>query len=179
MREYAHIIWSNQNLDLDDWRDDLLAEYPDKSEDELYALMCESNDRYLDDERANLDIPMARPILLIADIGRWNGRFPGYQEIKSGNIKDCLYTGMDYATFYVDRLGDLRCDAVHHDGTNRYLYRVYKKGISETQIERLQEKILDGTVTRRDITRLTEWLGDAIGKVYGWSFPREHKEHER
>lgn len=90
-----HAIWSNYNLDLDDWRDDLLEEYPDKSEDELYALMYEHNDLQLDDERVNLNIQMPGSILMIADIGQWNGRFPGYQEIKSGNIKDCLYTNMD------------------------------------------------------------------------------------
>lgn len=174
-----HVIWSNRNLDLDDWRDDLLEDHPESSEDELYALMCETNDQYLDDERTNLDIQMPGAILMIADIGRWNGRFPGYQEIRSGNIKDCLHASTDCATFYVDKLGDLRCDAVHHDGTNHYLYRTYKRGVSDAQIERLQEKILDGTVTRRDITRITTRLGDAIGKVYGWSFPREHKEHER
>ena len=28
-----HVIWSNYDLDLDDWRDDLQAEYPEKSED--------------------------------------------------------------------------------------------------------------------------------------------------
>jgi hypothetical protein len=71
----------------------------------------------------------------------------------------------------VDRLGDLRCDAVHHDGTNHYLYRVYKPGVSELQMERLKEKLYDGTATRSDITRITRRLGDAIGKVYGWSFP--------
>ena len=174
-----HVIWSNYNLDLDDWRDKLLEEYPDKSEDELYALMYEHNDLRLDDERVNLNIQMPETILLIADIGRWNGRFPGYQEIKSGNIRDCLYTNMDYATFYVDKLGDLRCEAIHHDGTNHYLYRVYKRGVTESQIERLQEKILEGTATRRDITQITNRLGDAIGKVYGWRFPREHQEHER
>ena len=174
-----HIIWSNYDLDLDDWRDDLLEEYPASSESELYSLMCEQNDMHLDDERMNLDIQMPCTILMIADIGRWNGRFPGYQEIRSGNIKDCLHTSMDYATFFVDKLGDLRCDAVHHDGTNHYLYRVYKRGVTDAQIERLQEKILDGTATRRDITRITSRWGDAIGKVYGWSFPREAKEYER
>lgn len=174
-----HVIWSNQNLDLDDWREVLLEQFPGKSEDELYVLMCEANDIQLADERVNLNIQMPNTILMIADVGRWNGRFPGYQEIKSGNIRDCLHTSMDYATFYVDNLGDLRCDAVHHDGTNHYLYRTYKQGVSDTQIERLQEKILDGTATRRDITRITTRLGDAIGKVYGWTFPREHKEHER
>lgn len=177
MSEEKHIIWSNYNLDLDDWRDDLQAEYPDKTENELYEIMCETNDQYLEDERVNLDIQLPESILLIADLGRWNGRFPGYGEIRSGNIKDCLQTSMDYATFYVDKIGDLRCDAVHHDGTNHYLYRVYKRGVSESQIDRLKEKIIDGTVTRRDITRLTKRLGDHIGKVYGWSFP--HHEAER
>lgn len=61
-----HVIWSNYNLDLDDWRDDLLEEYPDKSEDELYALMYEHNDLQLDDERVNLNIQMPGSILMIA-----------------------------------------------------------------------------------------------------------------
>ena len=43
-------------------------------------------------ERVNLDIHLNENILIIADIGRWNGRFSGYKEISSGNIKDCLYT---------------------------------------------------------------------------------------
>lgn len=167
-----HLIWSNYHLDLDDWRDDLLEEYPDASETELYQLMQERNDSYLDDERVNLNIQQSRPILVIADLGRWNGRFSGYKEIASGNIRDCLYSDTDYSTWYVDRLGDLRCDAVHHDGTNHYLYRVYKPGVTDEQIDRLKEKIYDGVATRADITRITQRLGDDIGKVYGWSFPR-------
>ena len=170
-----HLIWSNYHLDLDDWRDDLLAEHPDASEAELYQLMYEANDSYLDDERVNLNIQHSFPILVIADLGRWNGRTTGYKEITSGNIKDCLYSDTDYSTWYVDHLGDLRCDAIHHDGTNHYLYRVYKPGVTDTQIDRLKEKIYDGTATRADITRITQRLGDDIGKVYGWSFPRPPK----
>ena len=60
---------------------------------------------------------------------------------------------MDYSTWYVDRLGDLRCDAVHHDGTNHYLYRAYKENVSEAQIDRLKEKLYSGTATRADVTR--------------------------
>ena len=167
-----HLIWSNYHLDLDDWRDDLLEEYPDAGEAELYQLMQERNDSYLDDERVNLNIQQSRPILVIADLGRWNGRFSGYKEIASGNIRDCLYSDTDYSTWYVDRLGDLRCDAVHHDGTNHYLYRVYKPGVTDAQIDRLKEKIYDGVATRTDVTRITQRLGDDIGKVYGWSFPK-------
>ena len=48
-----HMIWGNRNLDLDDWRDDLLENYPELEGDEsaLYDLMYETNDSYLDDER--------------------------------------------------------------------------------------------------------------------------------
>ena len=76
-------------------------------------------------------------------------------------------------TWYVDKLGDMRCDAVHHDGTNHYLYRTYKNGVSDAQIENLKEKIYRGTATRADITRVTRRLGDEIGKVYGWDFPKQ------
>ena len=141
------------------------------TESQRIQIMYDRNSDYLDDERANLNIQLSAPILVIADIGRWDGRYSGYGEIKSGNIRDCLHSSLDYATWYVDRLGDLRCDAVHHDGTNHYLYRVYKSGVTEMQMERLKEKLYDGSATRSDITRITQRLGDAIGKVYGWSFP--------
>ena len=173
-----HIIWSNYDLDYEDWRDDLEAEYPDMSEEERISLMYEINGNYLDDERTNLSIQLSQPILMIADIGRWNGRYSGYGEIKSGKISDCLYSELDYATWYVDKLGDLRCDAIHHDGTNHYLYRVYKPGIRESQIDLLKEKLYEGKATRADITRITRRLGDEIVKVYGFSIPKQRQTAE-
>ena len=178
MTEQKHIIWSNYHLDYDDWKDDLEEEFPDLTESQRMDMMYERNNSYLEDERVNLNIQLPAPILLIADIGRWDGRYSGYGEIKSGNIRDCLYSDLDYATWYVDKLGDLRCDAVHHDGTNHYLYRVYKRGVTEAQIDRLKEKLYEGTATRSDITRITQRLGDAIGKVYGWSFPSTKRSQD-
>ena len=181
-----HIIWSNINLDLDDWRDDLkeqLAENgcaPDEiTEDRLYEEMLETNSSYLDDERVNLNIQETQPIIVIADLGRWNGRFQGYKMIESGNIKDCLYSETDYSEWYVDKLGDLRADAIHHDGTNHYLYRAFKDGTTSEQIKSLQDKIYSGIATRSDITRVTKRLGDDIGKVYGWDFPKQNKSREQ
>ncbi len=181
MNDGDHLIWSNYDLDYDDWKDDLESEYPELSKNERMELMHEINGDYLDDERVNLNIQLPRPILIIADLGRWNGRFVGYKEIASGKISDCLYSDTDYSTWYVDKLGDMRCDAVHHDGTNHYLYRTYKDGVSEEQIDRLKGKIYDGTATRADITRITKRLGDEIGKVYGWDFPTRQPQavHER
>lgn len=85
---------------------------------------------------------------------------------------DTATTGL----WYVDRNGDFRCDDTHHDGTNHYLYRVYKDNVSQAQKDRLKEKIYNGTATRADVVRVTRRLGDEIGKVYGWSFPVRQKE---
>ena len=171
MSDERHIIWSN-DLDYDDWRVDLEENYPDLTEDERIALMYEINGDYLDDERTNLNIQLAQPILVIGDLGLWNGRRSGYNEISSGNIRDCLYSDTELSTWYVDKLGDLRCDAIHHDGTNHYLYRAYKDNVRDSQIDLLKEKLYRGIATRADITRVTRRLGDDIAKVYGFSLPK-------
>ena len=154
------------------------ADYPELSEYERMIVMHEINGGYLDDERANLNIQLDQPILIIADLGLWTGRHMGYKEIASGNIRDCLFSDRDtdYATWYVDKLGDLRCDAIHHDGTNYLLYRTYKDGVTESQIDRLKEKLYCGTAIRADLTRITRRLGDEIGKVYGWEFPQRGRQ---
>ena len=171
MKNDRQILWSNYNLNYDDWKGDLEEQYPELTEDERVALMYEINGGYLEDERTNLNVQLSRPILIIADLGRWDGRHMGYKEIASGNIKDCLYSDTDYSTWYVDRLGDFRCDAIHHDGTNHYLYRTYKDGITDTQIDNLKDKLYHGTATRADITRLTRRLGEEIAGVYGFEMP--------
>lgn len=178
--ETRHVVWSDINLDFENWRDDLQEQYPTASEDELVAKMYEINNDYLEDERANLNIQLSQSIIVIGDLGLWHGRVHGYKMIDSGNIKDCLYSDCDLNEWYVDKNGDLRCTAIHHDGRNHYLYRTFKDGITSSQIENLQDKIYAGKATRRDITRVTRRLGDEIGAVYGWQFPqRTRKEVER
>lgn len=181
-----HVIWSNMNLEVDDWRDGYkefleINELDDDPNDEnkLYEYMVETNNEYLSDERVNLNIQFSQPIIVIGDIGRWNGRVTGYKMIDSGNIKDCLYSDTDYTEWYVDKYGDLRADAVHHDGTNHYLYRVFKDGVTDTQIENLQDKIYNGKATRADITRVTKRLGDDIAGVYGFSIAKQRQTGEQ
>ena len=181
-----HIIWSNLNLEADDWRDSY-KEYLEingldgdpNDENKLYEYMVEANDDYLSDEKRNLDIQLSQPIIAIGDLGRWNGRVTGYKMIDSGNIRDCLYADTDYIEWYVDKYGDLRADAVHHDGTNHYLYRVFKDGVTDTQIENLQDKIYNGKATRADITRVTKRLGDEIAGVYGFSISKQRQPIEQ
>lgn len=172
-----HIIWSNANLNIDDWRDDLLAEDPDLSEDELYERMYSLNSSYLDEERGNLrGVVLKGPILLIADLGLWNGHHPNSKRIQSGKVSDCLYTREDGdITWYVDEKGEFRATIGHHDGVNSYRYRGVYPGVSEEQLDRLQYDIASGKDVGSRISRLTYRLGDLIGDVYGWQFSRRPK----
>lgn len=161
-----YIVWTSE-INLDDWEDLFVDEYADLPEYEKYELASETNAEYLEDERRNLDIQLPENILVIADLGLWDGRHSGYKEIQSGNVADCLYSEYD-ATWYVDDYGNLRCEDRHHDGCNYYLYRVWKSDVSETEKETLREKILRGKVTPIELSKLTRSVGREIAAVYGW-----------
>ena len=176
-----HIIWTS-DIKVDDWSEayEEFCEINDipyeDDEDKIYEFAIEANNEYIDDERLNLNIDLPEDILIIADLGLWNGlwngRRSGYKEIHKNNIADCLYSEADDNTWYVDSLGDLCCTASHHDGTNYYTYRMWKQDVTESQRDNLLNKIYNGSVTRKDITRYTERLGDYIANVYGWKIPR-------
>lgn len=57
--------------------------------------------------------------------------------LESGNIKDCLQSSCDYNEWYIDKLGDLRCTAVHHDGVNHVIYEYMEQNgwTEETLLE--------------------------------------------
>ena len=180
MNRGDHLIWDS-DPDYEDWRIDLEADMPDASEEDRREVMYAANWDALQFEREELAHQYSQSILVIADLDLWNGRKMGYREIESGQLADCFEPGRDTLTirWYLDRKGDLRCDDTHHDGTNHYLYRVWRDSASETQKDRLKEKICNGIATREDIARITKRVGDVIGKVYGWSFPGRNPTQER
>ena len=58
MNDGRHVIWSN-DLDYDDWKDDLEEQYPELSGNERIALMYEINGEYLGDGRTHLDTQLS------------------------------------------------------------------------------------------------------------------------
>ena len=123
---------------------------------------------WFDDERGNLDsVDEHCGLIAIADLGRWNGRFSGYKEIK--NLADVLYTSCDYEKVYVDSNGDLRKEESHHDGSNSILYRYWKDGLTDEQKENFLDKIYRGEATQKDITRYTRKAGLGIANAFGWT----------
>ncbi len=168
-----HLIWQNDDLDLDDWREDLLEDTPGLTEGQLYERMTELNNSYLENEQAKLGgIVLTEPILVIGDLGLWNGRRTGYKLISSGKLSHCLRFGRscESGRWYVDGCGDFRGEFHHHDGTNRHLYRGVKDANSAA-LRRLLNQIADQKpINPGLLSRTTYRLGDLIGDVYGWKF---------
>ena len=162
-----HLIWSNVYHE-PEWDSEMESLFPDTTEPEQIKILCDLQYDELDIERMNLDIQLGMPIIVIADLGLWDGRKKGYKVIGTGNVSDCLYDDCDYITWYVDEEHELRCDASHHDGTNHYLYRVFRKGTTDDQMEELEMKIYSGMATQEDIDSVTASIGTKIEKVYGW-----------
>lgn len=167
-----HIIWSNMNFDIENWRDGYKEmaeengwEEDTDDDDNLYDYMIETNNMYLDDERMNLDKVVEGRILVIADLGLWNGRKSAYKIVGSGNIKDILGFTYDCAEFYGDGY-NIRGTEVHHDGINYYLYRVIRE---DRNIMNLLNDIWDGReFTMKKLNYYTKSLYKDVAKVYGW-----------
>lgn len=172
------IVWSNRDLDLKDWINDLREQFPNENREQWYNRMVEINNEYFEDERANLDCHVGEDIIGIADYEYWYGRSIGYKEYHSDKLRDCLdvLPDCEFNEWYVDRDGEFRSTQTNHDGTHHIYYRRWKPGITEEQRANLISSILIETVTQTDIDSLTDKLGKAVGTVYGWEFPTEQKE---
>ena len=182
MRDGSYVLWSGE--DFEAYRDMAEMEFPEASPEEWAAIAEDTHQSDLEDLCYVLNHQYATPILVILV----RPESMEYQEISSGQLSDCLdaealFANADHdsITWYVDRLGDLRCDAIHQDGTTHYLYRVYKDSASPSQIELLKEKLYRGIATRADITRVTRRLGDDIAEACRFSIPplRSAAEKER
>lgn len=168
MKKY--IIWQNYDFNLDDWEDYFL-EYPDiKKEEDKYTLIEELNYYFLQDEKINLYKKLDGDIIVLADIGLWDGRRRGYKELHSNNIADCLQFEKDceYAEWYVDQYGNFKSTQSHHDGTHYLLYRAWKKDVTDEQKENVLDGLYNGTISQRTIRRYTEGIGRYIAAIYGW-----------
>ena len=166
------IIWSNIDLNIEDWRDGYkeyleMNELDDdpNDEDDIYNWMIETNDSYLYDERYNLNQEVDGRILVIGDLGLWNGRRQGYKIIASRNIKNILNSDCDYVEWYGDG-HNIRYVEHHHDGTNYCLYRVIRE---DRNIEKLLDAIYNGEeITSSKLNYYTKSLYKDVANVYGW-----------
>ena len=71
---FEYVIWSNEYLDWADWQEAFDGEFGHCTEEEKFQLMNNLNNDYLEDDRHEMDVSVGSPIIIIADIGKWDGR---------------------------------------------------------------------------------------------------------
>jgi hypothetical protein len=97
-----HIIWSNYDLNLDDWIDDIKAvfdeqgfDYSDWTESKFHEVftdkMYEANNEYFHDEQENLNIPTEGRIIAIVDLG-YRFQYHGSHQQALENSEKCKTT---------------------------------------------------------------------------------------
>jgi hypothetical protein len=170
-----HTIWSNINLNIADWRDGYrehlemndMDDADPNDEHAIYEWMNETNDMYFDDEYANLNKQLDGRIIVIADLGLWDGRKKGYKLLGTNlnEIFNINPRGFEYAEFYGDG-HNIRATEHHHDGVNHYLYRVVREG---RNIDNLLTAISNGEeITSSKLNYYTKSLYSEVADVYGW-----------
>lgn len=167
------IIWSNMNLNIDDWRDGY-AEYCEINEIEpgdeydVYNWMEETNALYLDDERANLNKQLDGDILIIGDLGLWNGRRNGYK-IARANLNAIFDISDDLMEIYADGR-EIRATGCHHDGSNYYLFRAARPG---RDLDKLLDSLYCGEyISPQKLNYYTRSIYNDVATVYGWEVKR-------
>lgn len=160
------------------WKKELKEIYPDSSDEELMGIINDDNHLSFEDDLDELKkLKLPESIICIGRLGLWNGTTVGYKEYPSLNILFHCQSSDGLTKAYVDENGDLRADLHHHDGTNRYLFRMWKSSASDTARENFMSKIYNSDFSQNDISRYTVRLGDFVGKIYGWAFKgRKSKE---
>lgn len=101
-------------------------------------------------------------ILVIGELGLWNGRTRGYKIVPAEEA----FSWSDGDLVVYSDGKDIRGINYHHDGTNYYLYREIRWGVD---IEKLENAILRGEkISRQRLSYYTKSLHDLYAKEYGW-----------
>jgi len=92
----------------------------------IWTTEADTQDEAIDTYREayfNMDIRPNYPILVICDLGLWNGRRTGYRILSDCSLNQIFSVACgDQVTFYSDGY-NIRCEDIHHDGTNNYIFK--------------------------------------------------------
>jgi hypothetical protein len=120
-----------------------------------------------EDECANLNMDLGAELVVIADLGLWNGRQTGYRELSSTNLKDVFYAfqGENFSLYFDGK--DLRGEDTHHDGTNHYLFRKVRSG---RNMDALYEKIMSEEIGFKDARAIGTYTSPIkeVKEIFGW-----------
>lgn len=152
---------------IQDTKEYLKEWYPDKeyTEAEIEERAWEEVDFDFNTELTNLNKRLDGRILVIADIGLWNGRKTGYK-ILGNNLNEVVSCNIscDERHVYYDRY-NVYAEGKHHDDKNFVEFREIKE---DKDVSNLLKKLYyQKPVSRAEIRKYTKSLRPYIKEIYG------------
>lgn len=170
-------IWSNDATlyDFEESRQQVsdieCIDIQDVDDDAVWRYINDDICQTLGDEESNLDIPTGR-IVVFATLGLWHGKVCGSRILPEQRLSAILHAACrdseEYTVYYDTDDGEVKAKDVHHDGTNRYLFRELVSGISPDDEDAFLELVKSGAAKLEDVNRFTVSLGPRVEAVYGW-----------
>lgn len=166
--EVAEVKATLGKLAQENWLGSVLASACDKKIEQLKNEEAyNQNEFWRECEKDNLSQETVGEIVIIGDLGLWNGRVAGVKETGKYNLNVILDAHGDIDDFevYVED-GEVKGAGYHHDGTNYYTFR---EVINEEKWAELRDKIIAGEKwTEKELNASTKSLAERVNKVYGW-----------
>ncbi len=161
------ILWSNDRTDylqtLNDLAQSDVVELDNDKGQVDDSMVDELIEMDLNDLLENLTVQLSNSIMLIADIGRWDGRVTGTKLVESGNIADAVRETLatsDYDGLSVEiKDTDLVVIGHHHDGTTVIRIREMR---SSNFIEKLEEAVYAKEDIEKAVVRYTRSLAQDV-----------------
>ena len=161
--------YSKEDYDIlaEDWADsqnDFIDDEDEKvsADDYDMELYYEEKQRWLDDEKCNLNKQLDGVIIAYARLGLWDGVHIGYMKLGSNFNSIFRNFSCDDVHFFADRF-NVRADAWHHDGVNHILFRL----CDEEKADKVCAKVCGGC-SEKEFMRMTKSIVNVPNKVYGW-----------
>jgi len=160
-------IWTNDVGVINEYVEDLMASDPDMDESLAWAEAESSVADDLDSAKVDLRVPVG-DLIVIADLGLWNGRVSGYKVIPNATLADAISVCEgDIIDWYVED-GEMKIDDIHHDGVNHYVFRAWKDGVTDWRKGLTEHLVRHGITDKATLDVETRPLGADVAKVYGW-----------
>lgn len=171
------IIWSNDVAlyDFGESRQQVsdieCIDIQDVTDDAVYRHINDDICLSLDAEEENLDVRTGR-IVVFSVLGLWFGNVLQSRVLPTPNLSEILHGACRdsdaYTVYYDSNDGEVKAKDVHHDGTNRYLFRELVSGISPDDEDAFLELVKSGAAKLEDVNRFTASLGPRVESIYGW-----------
>ena len=153
----------------EEWQDKVLFyrtenDMKDTPEQTIIEAIYEDDELVYGEEKETLDKILDGKILVIVDLGRWNGRHNGYKVL--GNNLNEVMTNFNNDDMHVFCDGkDVRAEAMDHDGTSYFLFREIK---DSANIDRLLGAIYNNEdISRQKLSYYTRSLAPYVNSAYG------------